>query len=642
MKPKKNFPAFIFYNIPHKLRFFDTDADTMTAPYSSATRYATQDEEEEETREPLRFTRAPKSISTQSQSFFVTFNGDKTKVDNTYRVFKTQAEQAIKDNSVNGLLYAAISVEDGYLTNNHHFHVALHFNSLKRMTTVINQLPCLKGGHFELRAPTATWNETVDYFKLMNSVEVKKGAAPVFNPSFWQHGVFPKDEGPAARRAGNKKGGDQMAEKWKLIKHLAETNQTEMIPSDVYIRYYSTLKKIAAASMPIPGSRKAMVDLWLTGRPGIGKSSYADQFAAANGWRVFRKPMNKWWCGYTGEQVVVIEDVDKTSIIEHKMVNSIKVWCDHAPFSVEIKGGQMTIRPDLICFTSNHALDDCIENSEDRDAILRRLTQVTVGVAADETCFLINCADNKKLASFPFRLGKRVKYDASILQAPSIMKDKGEEAALLTQTTTTTTTPHVSPENMTTPPSRRNGAVNPVGNTLQLRTAPGAPRANIYVRFANVPDTQPLPPSPHEVINVDEDSDDETTLLSAQTPPFITRQRNIGEKGLARGSQPMRRITPYVIRSSGHNVFDSDDEESYRSSVARDEEDLLSYPEHPTAYTHAPDATQVENWRATVGDDDAYSESGTETVGQRRARLTAEIDGIINSPRSDYEGYGFT
>ena len=53
---------------------------------------------------------------------------------------------------------------------------------------------------------------------------------------------------------------------------------------------------------------------------------------------------NKWWCNYTGQDTVVIEEADPKNM-EH-LADRLKVWADRYPFPGEIKGGRIEgIRP---------------------------------------------------------------------------------------------------------------------------------------------------------------------------------------------------------------------------------------------------------------------------------------------------------
>ena len=47
--------------------------------------------------------------------------------------------------------------------------------------------------------------------------------------------------------------------------------------------------------------------------------------------------MNKWWDGYAGEEVVVLDDFDPRHA-EH-LSYYLKIWADHYAFNAEVKVG---------------------------------------------------------------------------------------------------------------------------------------------------------------------------------------------------------------------------------------------------------------------------------------------------------------
>jgi len=47
---------------------------------------------------------------------------------------------------------------------------------------------------------------------------------------------------------------------------------------------------------------------------------------------------NKWWDGYSGQRVVLLEDFRHADLADY-----LKIWTDRYPFTAEIKGG--TVRP---------------------------------------------------------------------------------------------------------------------------------------------------------------------------------------------------------------------------------------------------------------------------------------------------------
>ena len=86
---------------------------------------------------------------------------------------------------------------------------------------------------------------------------------------------------------------------------------------------------------------------------------------------------NKWWCNYTGQDTVVIEEADPKNM-EH-LADRLKVWADRYPFPGEIKGGRIEgIRPLKVIVTSNYTPEECFPNSNDLEPILRRFKVVNL------------------------------------------------------------------------------------------------------------------------------------------------------------------------------------------------------------------------------------------------------------------------
>lgn len=109
---------------------------------------------------------------------------------------------------------------------------------------------------------------------------------------------------------------------------------------------------------------------WWYGPSGTGKSKRAwEEFPGH-----YQKELNKWWCSYAGEDVVVIEEWSPKN---ECTASALKIWADRYPFTGQIKGGSMTkIRPRKIIVTSNYSIEQCFPNAEDQGPLKRRFKQV--------------------------------------------------------------------------------------------------------------------------------------------------------------------------------------------------------------------------------------------------------------------------
>lgn len=109
-----------------------------------------------------------------------------------------------------------------------------------------------------------------------------------------------------------------------------------------------------------------MDNYWYWGPSGTGKSLEARRRWDAH----YYKNCNKWWCGYNGQETVLIEDFDKN---HQCLCHHLKIWADRYPFTAEVKQGSTgTIRPARIVVTSNYHPRDIWPDAGDLEPILRR------------------------------------------------------------------------------------------------------------------------------------------------------------------------------------------------------------------------------------------------------------------------------
>jgi len=149
--------------------------------------------------------------------------------------------------------------------------------------------------------------------------------------------------------------GRRGAEFWAEQRALVVAGDIDAVDDKLFLQSYPTIRAImkdyrnVPSDLPPPGQHP--YNLWYYGPPGTGKSrkvrdDHGDQF--------FDKLLNKWWDGYAGQDVVLLDDLDKN----HACLGShIKRWADIYAFNAEIKNGGMSIRPKVIIITSNYHPD---------------------------------------------------------------------------------------------------------------------------------------------------------------------------------------------------------------------------------------------------------------------------------------------
>ena len=151
---------------------------------------------------------------------------------------------------------------------------------------------------------------------------------------------------------------------------MAKSGDLEAIDADIRVRCYGTLKRIyndeRLDSKNLKDLEGPMEHEWYFGEGGTGKTMVARKENPG----AFIKSCNKWWDGYKGEEVVIVEDFD----IRHEcLTHHMKIWCDRWIFPAEVKGASFKIRPRKIIVTSNYKMEDIWKNdAQALQALTRR------------------------------------------------------------------------------------------------------------------------------------------------------------------------------------------------------------------------------------------------------------------------------
>ena len=160
---------------------------------------------------------------------------------------------------------------------------------------------------------------------------------------------------------------------WDEIRTRAIAGDFASIPGDVYVRYYGNLKAIRADNIqPIALERKCNV-FW--GPTSTGKSHRAWM---ESGHEAYSKdPRTKFWCGYSDQPHVVIDEFRGAIDVAHLLR-----WIDKYPVRVEVKGSSRPLMATSFWITSNlNPLDWYPDLDKDTtEALMRRLTITNITI----------------------------------------------------------------------------------------------------------------------------------------------------------------------------------------------------------------------------------------------------------------------
>lgn len=109
------------------------------------------------------------------------------------------------------------------------------------------------------------------------------------------------------------------------------------------------------------------------GKPGTGKTrAVYEEFEID---QIYEKMPGKWWDGYNGEKVVLIDDFDPNNCFDIVFDFYLKLL-DRYPMRIEYKGGSTQFRSKIIIFTSNFNPIGWFTEKPNKSAFDRRISEV--------------------------------------------------------------------------------------------------------------------------------------------------------------------------------------------------------------------------------------------------------------------------
>lgn len=155
---------------------------------------------------------------------------------------------------------------------------------------------------------------------------------------------------------------------WDEVWENAKKGDLEKIPSTIRTIHYKTLRTIQKDYLDFKDSNH-LRGIWVYGEAGAGKSRWAREQGTLIGEKIYPKLCNKWWDGYQGEKIAVMDDF----MPEHKVLcQQLKIWADRYDCILEVKGGAVHSSYNWIIVTSQYKPEEIFTEERDLAAIERR------------------------------------------------------------------------------------------------------------------------------------------------------------------------------------------------------------------------------------------------------------------------------
>nr|WAE42759.1 MAG: replication associated protein [Cressdnaviricota sp.] len=243
-------------------------------------------------------------------------------------------------------------------------------------------VPCLPEGMSWLKGQRETGEGGYEHWQLVGAFTKKvslKGARGVFGINFRPHCELSRSEAAndyvwkedsrieeTQFEFGSQPIRVNASVDWEHVWTAAKSGDLMSIPARIRVVSYRTIRAIAAANDSCGAIVRKVMVFW--GPTGTGKSRRAwDEGGLAS---YCKDPRTKFWCGYQGEENVIIDEFRGGIDISHLLR-----WTDRYPVRVEVKGSSMPLVASTIWITSNLDPRNWYPDIDyqTRDALMRRL-----------------------------------------------------------------------------------------------------------------------------------------------------------------------------------------------------------------------------------------------------------------------------